>query len=158
MSAVILANLDRYKETLEAFSRHVRDRTSYDPQVPTASATGNDSVYFRYFDATEQASFLYDALERTVEKDLDEEISFLLGFDRAEGALSALADWPAHSLDTFIRVVRQNEGRLSINKRKSRFEWMTAEELARFEAIVERAFNLGIEREDIADLPAPLPR
>jgi len=55
-------------------------------------------------------------------------------------------------------VVRQNEGRLSINKRKSRFEWMTAEELARFEAIVERAFNLGIEREDIADLPAPLPR
>jgi len=155
VSAVILANLDRYKETLEAFSRHVRDRTSYDPQVPTAPATGNDPVYFRYFDATEQASFLYDALERTVEKDLDEEISFLLGFDRAQGALSALADWPAHSLDTFIQVVRQNEGRLSINKRKSHFEWMTAEELARFEAIVGRAFNLGIEREDIADLPSP---
>lgn len=158
VSAVILANLDRYKETLVAFSRHVRDRTNYDPQVPTAPATGNDAVHFRYFDATEQASFLYDALERTVEKDLDEEISFLLGFDRAKGALSALVDWPAHSLDAFIRLVRQNEGRLSINKRKSHFEWMTEEELARFEAIVGRAFNLGIEREDIADLPAFLPR
>jgi Fic family protein len=120
VSAVILANLDRYKETLEDFSRHVRDRTSY------------------------------DALERTVERDLDEEISFLLGFDRAQGALSALADWPAHSLDTFIRVVRQNEGRLSINRRKSHFEWMTTEELARFEEIVRRAFDLGIDREDIS--------
>jgi Fic/DOC family len=157
VSAVILANLDRYKETLEDFSRHVRDRTSYDPQVPTAAAIGNDAVYFRYFDATEQASFLYDALERTVERDLDEEISFLLGFDRAQGALSELADWPAHSLDTFIRVVRQNEGRLSINKRKSHFEWMTTEELARFEEIVGRAFDLGIEREAIAELPVPLP-
>ena len=70
-----------------------------DPDVPTTPATGNDAVYFRYFDATEQASFLYDALERTVEHNLDEEISYLLGFDRACGALTAVADWPAHSVE-----------------------------------------------------------
>ncbi len=151
VSAVILANLDRYTETLQAFSRHVRDRTSYDPRVPAVPATGNDAVYFRYFDATEQASFLYDALERTVEKDLDEEISFLLGFDRAQGALSGLVDWPAHSLDLFIRLVRQNEGRLSTTKRNSHFQWMSAEEFARFEAIVGRAFDLGVEQGEIVD-------
>lgn len=134
------------------------EKIGYAHLIEKFAATGNDAVYFRYFDATEQASVLYDALERTVERDLDEEISLLLGFDRAQSALSALADWPAHSLDTFIRVVRQNEGRLSINKRKSHFEWMTADELTRFEEIVGRAFNLGIEREDIADLPAPLSR
>jgi len=149
VSAVILANLSRYNETLEDFSRPIRARTSFDPQVPQAPATGNDPVYFRYFDATEQASFLYDALERTVEKDLDAEISFLLGFDRAQGALSALADWPAHSLDMFIRVVRQNDGRLSVNKQKSHFEWMSQEELARFERIVARAFDFTIERDAI---------
>ena len=33
VSAVILANLDRYRETLESFSRPLRDRTSYDPDV-----------------------------------------------------------------------------------------------------------------------------
>ncbi len=153
VSAVILAHLDRYQETLEAFSKHVRDRTDYDPQVPTAPATGNDPVYFRYFDATEQASFLYDALERTVEHDLDAEISFLLGFDRAQAALSSIADWPAHSLDIFIRVVRQNEGRLSANKRKAHFEWMTDEEIAHFEAIVERAFSTGIDPDDNSQPP-----
>jgi Fic/DOC family len=158
VSAVILAHLDRYKDTLEAFSRQVLKLTSYEPTVPTAPATGNDAVYFRYFDATEQACFLYDALERTVEHDLDEEISFLLGFDRARAALSTIADWPAHSLETFIRVVRQNGGRLSINKRKAHFDWMTEEEIARFERIVERAFRLEIDPDDIAHLPVPSAR
>jgi hypothetical protein len=49
--------------------------------------------------------------------------------------------------------VRQNDGRLSANKRKSYFEWMTDEEVARFEAIVERAFSFDIDLEDIARLP-----
>ena len=110
VSAVILANLDRYRETLESFSRPLRDRTSYDPDVRHSPATGNDAVYVRYFNATDQASFLYFALERTIEHDLDEEISFLMGFDRARTALNSMADWPAHSLEVFIRVVRQNGG------------------------------------------------
>ena len=149
VSAVILANLDRYRETLESFSRPVRDRTSYDPDVPQAPATGNDALYSRYFNATDQASFLYFALERTIEHDLDEEISFLMGFDRARSALNSVADWPPHSLDVFIRVVHQNNGKLSVNKRKSRFEWMTDDELPRFEAIVARAFDPTVEVEDI---------
>lgn len=153
VSAVILATLDRYKETLETFSRAVVARSRYDPAVPSAPATGNDAVYFRYFDATEQASFLYDALERTVEHDLDEEISFLLGFDRARTALSAIADWPGHSLDLFIRVVHDNEGKLSVNKRKAHFEWLTDAEIARFEAVLERAFTLRLETGEILLLP-----
>jgi Fic/DOC family len=149
VSAVILANLDRYQGALEQFSHAVNARSSYDPDVPAASATGNDAVYFRYFDATGQASFLYDALERTVEHDLDEEISYLLGFDRARGVLANMTDWPAHSLDLFIRVVRQNGGRLSATKRASHFAWLTDEEVGRFQLIVERAFTPEIEAEDI---------
>lgn len=157
VSAVILANLDRYRETLEAFSRAVLARTSYDPAVPDAPATGNDAIYFRYLDVTEQASFLYDALERTVEHDLDAEISFLLGFDRARSALSAIADWPGHSLELFIRVVRGNDGKLSANKRKAHFEWLTDAEMARFETVVERAFTLQLEAEEILFLPGETP-
>ena len=150
VSAVILANLARYQSALEQFSHEVNKRSSYDPDLPALPARGNDAVYFRYFDATEQASFLYDALERTVEHDLDEEILYLLGFDRARGVLANMADWPAHSLDLFVRVVHQNGGKLSATKRASHFTWMTDEEVNRFQAIVERAFTPGIEAEDIA--------
>ena len=149
VSAVILANLERYQGALEQFSHELNERSSYDPDVPAAPATGNDAVYFRYFDATEQASFLYYALERTVEHDLDEEISYLLGFDRARGVLAEMADWPAHSLDLFVRVVRQNGGRLSATKRASHFTWMTDEEVNRFQGIVERAFTPEIEVDEI---------
>ena len=149
VSAVMLANLDRYKDALESFSHQVNAITTYDPAVATVPATGNDAVYFRYFDATEQASFLYEAIERTVEHDLDEEISYLLGFDRARIALTDIADWPAHSVELFIRVVHQNGDRLSATKRKSHFDWLTDEEANRFEGIVARAFNPAIETDDI---------
>ena len=149
VSAVILANLDRYRDALESFSRPLRDRTHYDPALPTVPATGNEAVHVRYFDATDQASFLYFALERTIEHDLDAEISFLMGFDRARTVLNSEADWPPHSLDLFIRVVRQNGGHLSDNTRRSHFDWMTDPELARFEAVVARAFEPTIPDDDI---------
>jgi hypothetical protein len=150
VSAVILANIERYKDALESFSRKVNALSSYNPDVPNAPAKGNDAVYFRYFDATDQASFLYDAIERTVEHDLDDEISYLLGFDRARDVLTSIADWPSHSVDLFIRVVRQNGGKLSATKRGSHFPWTTDDEVKRFELIVDRAFTPGIDAEDIA--------
>lgn len=140
VSAVILANLEDYIETLEAFSRPMNQRTDYKPDVPAQSAMGNDAVYFRYPDLTRQTAFLYRALERTVDHDLQQEIDFLLGFDRASQALNKLLDWPDHSLELFIRVVRQNEGHLSTTKRKSHFDWMTDTEIQQAEQMVVDAF------------------
>jgi len=140
VSAVILANLEKYADALKAFSKPLNAITSYDPMIPKVPAKGNDAVFFRYFDATEQASFLYHALYRTVEHDLDQEITYLLGYDLAKKALNELLDWPPHSMDTFIRVVHENNDRLSVNKRKSHFLWMKDEEVARAERIVAASF------------------
>ena len=140
VSAVILANLEDYVRVLERFSRPIAARTKYNPDVPGARATGNDALYFRYFDATDQASFLYQALERTVMHDLAQEIDFLLGFDTARARLGTLLDWPPHSLDLFIRLVHQTADTLSKAKRQSHFPWMTNREVARGEAIVAESF------------------
>ena len=141
VSAVILANLDEYVEVLEFFSKPLVARTSYDPDVPQAPATGNDAVFFKYFDATEQASFLYKSLENTVENDLQNEIEFLIGFDKARSELNALFDWPPHSLDLFIAVVHQNNYLLSKSKKQSHFEWLSDDEISRFEHLVKEAFH-----------------
>ena len=142
VSAVILANLEEYVHTLERFSKPLQARTTYNPEVPETPATGNDALYFRYFDATDQASFLYRSLERTIEEDLEKEISYLLGFDAAYAELQGDLDWPAHSLDLFIRLVHQNGGQLSKTKRQTHFSWMTDEEVKRSEAAVTDAFNV----------------
>ena len=140
VSAAILANLDEYVGVLESFSRPLLQRTDYSPDTPNIPATGNDAVYFRYFDATEQAEFLYRALERTVEEDLQQEIDFLLGFDHARKQLNELLDWPNHSLELFVRVVHQNNDTLSKRKRQSHFDWMTDAEVSEAESIIAQSF------------------
>jgi hypothetical protein len=140
VSAAILANLDEYVGVLERYSHPLLQRTDYSPDTPDVPATGNDAVYFKYFDATEQAEFLYHALERTVEEDLQQEIDFLLCFDRARLQLNELLDWPNHSLDLFVRVVHQNGDTLSKTKREKHFDWITDAEVSEAEAIVAQAF------------------
>ena len=142
ISAVILANLDEYVAVLENFSRPLRTRTSYNPDTPDIPAVGNDAVYFRYFDATIQAEFLYSSLQRTVDEDLEKEINYLMGFDKAYKALNDLLDWPTHSLELFIRIVHQNNGRLSGAKRVSHFDWMKEEEIETAEQLVVDSFRL----------------
>ncbi|MDZ7769499.1 MAG: hypothetical protein U5K38_10700 [Woeseiaceae bacterium] len=139
----MLANLDQYIAALEAFSKPIRERTDWNPDTADISARGNDSYLYRYYDATVQAEFLYGALERTVEEDLEREIAFLLGFDRAHRELNAFMDWPDKDLDLFIRLVHQNGFKLSTNKRASHFGWMKEEELATAEGVVAEAFRAG---------------
>lgn len=143
VSAVILANQDDYIAALEQFSKPVNKLTEFDSSQPEIPAMGNDPVYFRYPDLTTQAEFLYAALERTVTEDLEKEIDYLLGFDRSSKALNNFLDWPNHSMDLFIRVVQENNGRLSANKCKSHFDWMTEEEISKAEEIVCGAFAMN---------------
>jgi hypothetical protein len=142
VSAFVLGNLDLYMQVLEQFSRPRLARTQFAPEQPELPAIGNDAVYFRYFDATPQALFLYRALERTIAHDLEEEINYLLGVDRARELLKDELDWPAQSLDLFINIVHQGKGVLSKTKRASQFDWLTDDEIARFVPLVNNAFNL----------------
>jgi hypothetical protein len=50
-------------------SRSRLARTDFEPLFPDVAARGNDPVYFRFFDATAQAMFLYRAIEQTVRLD-----------------------------------------------------------------------------------------
>lgn len=150
VSAVMLANVEQYRLALQAFSRPVLELTQFTPDAPEAPAKGNDAVYFRYFDATPQTEFLWSALERTVEQDLEQEIRFLLHYDRAYRALDELFDWPKGALGTFIRVLHQNGGKLSKRKRADLFDYLTDEEVSKFEAVFAEAFAL-----DRYPLPPP---
>ena len=150
ISAFILAHVDQYVTVLELFSKPRLVRTEFDPQLQNIPARGNDPVYFRFFDATAQAMFLYRALERTVTHDLRDEINYLIGLDRARAALRDQIDWPGQSLDLFINLVRQNGGDLSRTKRRSQFDWMKDDEIARFTPMVNEAFET-LESSDPSD-------
>jgi hypothetical protein len=142
VSAVILTKLDEYVYVLEHFSKPLRAITEYNPDLMDVPAKGNEAVYFRYFDATVQAEFLYKALKHTVEVDLQDGINFLMGFDSACLRLNQQLDWPDHSMELFIRVVQQNKGSLAKAKRDSHFGWMTQAEITEAETRVKTAFGM----------------
>src|ERR1700688_1532191 len=141
VSAFILSNLDLYSAVLDEFSKPLIARTDFTPPPPVVAATGNDPRFFRFFDATAQALFLYRALERTVEHDLEGEIYYLVSVERARARLRDEIDWPAQSLDLFINLVHQNNGTLSKTKRDRHFSWLTEEEQGRFVRAVNEAFS-----------------
>ncbi len=146
VSAAILDRKADYVETLEDFSGPVLQLTSFTappagspPEM--AKAAGNEPIYYQFFDATEQVSYLYHAIERTIENDLQSEIDYLLAFDRAHSQINAIADFPGQTLDLLINLIRQNGGTLSKTKRQSHFPNLTDDALLEYEEIVRTSFR-----------------
>src|SRR5262249_429432 len=91
--------------------------------------------YYRYFDATAHAEFLYHCVEVTVERDLPEEVAYLEGYDRFVRQVQQIVDMPANTLDLLHRFLHQNEGRLSKRARAKEFEKVKDDEIEQIERL-----------------------
>ncbi len=119
VSAVMLLKKKDYMHSLEAFSAPLRKLVPADPGNPSWSPPENDPLYFRYFDATPQARFLEDAILESAQKTLPEELHFLRVRDRIRERFTLACDWPNNgSMELFLDLLTQGNGKLSKNKRK----------------------------------------
>ena len=76
--------------------------------------TLNDTVdFYRFFDATPHAEFLYGCVRKTIEEDLPRETNFLARYDQFRARIEAMVDMPDRTLELLFRFLRQNGGRLS---------------------------------------------
>jgi Fic family protein len=141
ISAVILRRLHEYRQVLESYSKpllqFIEWRPSEKGNVEVLNDTGD---YYRYFDATPHAEFLYRCVEETVERDLPEEVAYLEAYDRFTAGVQEVVDMPARTVDLLHRFLRHNDGRLSKRAREGEFARLTDEEVARFEQLFQRCF------------------
>jgi hypothetical protein len=71
----------------------------------------NDTAdYYRYFDGTAHAEFIYECVKQTVETDLPEEVAYLEAYDRFSGSVQEIVDMPANKIDLLHRFLRQGGG------------------------------------------------
>jgi len=139
VSAVMLANQAAYDACLEAFSQPLMQRLDYELDARGALSVRTDSVgFYRYFDATPAAEYLYATVERTVDTDLRDEIDFLIRFDTAWRALREVVDMPDRRLERFLHMCLGNQGRLSATRR-SQFAELSDDEVARMEQVLRDA-------------------
>jgi hypothetical protein len=142
VSAAILRQLDGYRGALESYSRALLPLVAWRPtrhgNVEVLNETGD---YYRYFDATAHAEFLYGCVEQTVERDLPEEIAYLEAYDRFARGMQAIADMPDRRIDMLHRYLRQGKGKLSRRALAKEFAALTAGEAARVERLYADCFR-----------------
>ena len=130
VSAVILDRIQDYQAALEDYSKRllpvIEWRATPDGNVNVINDTAD---FYRYFDATPQAEFLYGCVRRTIEQDLPRETDFLERYDRFRARIEGLVDMPDRTIDLLFRVLQQNGGELSRRAREREFERLTDAEV-----------------------------
>ena len=101
----------------------------------------NDTAdWYRFPDMTAQAEALFRFIDRTIDTEIAEELTFLTRYDAARKAIQAIVDMPDRQVDLFIRFCGQNNGRLSARKR-GHFGRLTDEEIASMEHAVQSVYD-----------------
>ena len=142
VSAAMLKNPADYDASLEAFSRPLMPLVEYSLDEDGRMTVHNDTaVWYRYMDMTAQAEALFAFIEKTIDTELAEELTFLANYDRTKAAIQTIVDMPDRQIDLFIRFCLQNHGRLSAGKRASHFDFLTDDEITRMEQAVQDAYG-----------------
>lgn len=142
VSAAILEHIDEYRSVLEDYSLRLLPLIDWEPtengNVRVLNETGD---FYRFFDATPHAEFLYACVRKTIEEDLPNETDFLRRYDRFRAGVQAIVDMPDRLIDLLFRFLRQSDGLLSRRAREREFKALTDQESERIEALYAKTFG-----------------
>lgn len=141
ISSAILEAIDEYRNTLESYSKRLLPLIKWEPTEKGNVKVLNETAdYYRYFDATPHAEFLYQCVQQTIEVDLPEETNFLRAFDQFSSRIEQIVDMPHSTIDLLFNFLRQNDGKLSKRARSKEFKALTKEECILIEDLFDQTF------------------
>jgi len=112
ISAAILRRLDLCRQVLESYSRPLLKVIDWAPRMDGNVEVRNDTAdFYRFFDATAHAEFLFDRVAETVEEDLPREVQYLKAYDAFVSRVEVFFDMPKTTLDMLWRFLQQNNGK-----------------------------------------------
>jgi len=148
VSAAILDRIDAYRAVLEDYSKRLLPLIQWEPTKDNNVNVRNDTAdYYRYFDATPHAEFLYACVRQTIEEDLPRETDFLRRHDRFRERIQTIADMPDATIDLLFRFLHQNGGKLSKRAREGEFAKMTDQDVL----VAEDAYVAVFEKPESVD-------
>ena len=142
VSVPMLRRITDYREVLTSYSREVLPLVDWRARrrhnVDVRNDTGD---FYRFFDATAHAEFLYRCVEETVTRDLPREVAYLEGYDEfSRRVQEETADMPERTIALLVRLLRRNDGRLPSEARRREFRCLSAKEVQRVEEQYGRCF------------------
>jgi hypothetical protein len=130
VSSSILDHIDDYRKVLEAYSHPLLDFIEWEETEDHNVKVLNETLdYYRYFDATKQAEFLYDCVHDTIENIIPIEINYLTNYDEFKRYIDDEFEMPDKLVALLVRFLDQNEGKLSKRAREKEFAQLKDSEL-----------------------------
>ncbi len=138
VSAAILNNIEDYKKVLESYSHPLLDLIEWkQTEDNNVEALNETTDYYRYFDATKQAEFLYDCVQETIDIIIPNEVSYLLKYDEMKRFLDDNFEMPDKMVATLVRFLEQNAGTFSNRAKKKEFKQLNEKE----QVTIEKKFK-----------------
>jgi phage regulator Rha-like protein len=101
----------------------------------------NTMDYYRYYDATKQAEFLFECVDYTINKIIPGEVSYLRSFDEMKSWLDERFQMPDRTTALLIHFLNHNNGKLSKRAREKEFESLTEKEITEIEQQYSSCFR-----------------
>lgn len=122
VSASILDHISDYRKTLESYSHPLLDFISWKETENHNIEVLNDTIdFYRYFDATKQAEFVYDCVADTLNRVIPQEVNYLLRYDAFKHFIDNEFEMPDKMVATLVRFLEQHNGILSKRALKKEF-------------------------------------
>jgi len=141
VSSAILRQMPLYMAVLESYSRPLLEFIDWESTPEGNVRVLNDTAdYYRYFDATAHAEFLYQCVEQTIVEDLPQELAYLEAYDRFAKGVQNIVDMPESKVELLHRFLGQGKGHLSKRARTQEFAALTDSEVGLIEEMYEKSF------------------
>lgn len=145
VSSSILDHIDDYRKVLEAYSHPLLDHIVWEETEDHNVTVLNDTLdYYRYFDATKQAEFLYDCVQDTIQNIIPHEVRYLTNYDEFKKYIDDEFEMPDQLVALLVRFLDQNEGKLSKRARNKEFSLLSEKEVAEIEEKYKAIFSTDV--------------
>jgi len=141
VSAAMLENMEEYDKALESFSNKLIPLIDYELNDNLEMTVYNETLpFYKYIDFTKLVEYLYKTIEHTIEHDFEQEIKFLVNYDKTKSEMEEIIAMPDRLVDLFIKVTTNNNGVLSSAKRKNHFNMLNDNQIKALEQVIKRNF------------------
>lgn len=142
VSAAILDKINEYRIVLESYSLPLLSFIDWKETKAHNIEVLNDTIdFYRYFDATKFAEFLYDCVKYTIQEIIPNEIQYLIQYDAFKKIMEEEYEMPDKLIALLVRFLLQNNGILSKRARENEFEKLTNIEVLNIENIYSEIFT-----------------
>ncbi|WP_188939405.1 Fic family protein [Dyadobacter endophyticus] len=142
VSAIILNQILNYRRVLESFSLPrlplIEWKPAPDNNVQINNETGD---LYRYFDATQQAEFLYSCVLETIEVTIPEQINYLQKYDRMKAFLDDFVPLADNMVSRLVHFLNEGKGHISKWVKDHELKEFTESEVLEIEAKYQQIFG-----------------